>query len=109
MVDEICIVNEKYENNSQGQRSRSNVTNFQPLLVFTVGHIPNKLDRFPACSFRDFVRTAANKQGHCLCNYFRIEGRNEGTNVYHAFYCADDPVAWCASQSVCLSRGCKNG
>jgi len=41
---------------SQGQRSRSNVTNFQPILAFTVGHIPTKLHRFLIGSFRDFVR-----------------------------------------------------
>jgi len=47
----------KYENSSQGQRSRSNVINFQPLLAFTTGHIPTKLHRLPTSSFRDFLRT----------------------------------------------------
>jgi len=42
-VDEICMVNEKYENSSQGQRSRSDVTNFLPLLAFPMGHILTKL------------------------------------------------------------------
>jgi len=47
----------KYENSSQGQRSRSNVTNFQPFPVFPMAHIPTKLHRFSTSSFRDFVRT----------------------------------------------------
>jgi len=47
----------KYENSSQGQRSRSNVTNFQSLLGFTMGHIPTKLHQFLTGSFRDFVQT----------------------------------------------------
>jgi len=35
-VDEICVANEKkYENSS---RCKVNVTNFQPLLAFTMGH-----------------------------------------------------------------------
>jgi len=51
---EICMVN--YVNSSQGQRSRSNVTNFQSLLAFTMGHIPTKLHQFLIRSFRDFVR-----------------------------------------------------
>jgi len=42
---------EKYENSSQGQRSTSNVTNFQSLLAFTMGHIHIKLHRFPANTF----------------------------------------------------------
>jgi len=50
---------QKYENSSQGQRSRSNVTNFQTLLAFTMGHIPIKLHRFPTSSFREFLRTDA--------------------------------------------------
>jgi len=50
--DDICMVNEKeYENSSQGQRSRSNVTILEPLLVFTMGHIPGKLRQFLICSF----------------------------------------------------------
>jgi len=40
IMDEICMANKKYENSCQGQRSRSNVTNFQPLLAFTMGHMP---------------------------------------------------------------------
>jgi len=48
---------EKYENSSQGQKSRSNVTDFQSLLAFTMVHIPTKLHRFLISSFRDFVRT----------------------------------------------------
>jgi len=39
------------------QRSRSNITNFQPLLAFPMGYIPTKLHRFLAGNFRDFVRT----------------------------------------------------
>jgi len=41
----------KYEETLLGQRSRSNVTNFQPLLAFTTGHIPSKLHQFPTNSF----------------------------------------------------------
>jgi len=40
---------------AQGQRSRSNVTNFQPLLAFTVGHIPTKLHQFLTCNLRDLL------------------------------------------------------
>jgi len=57
-LDEICtaITNEmnKYENNSEGQRS--NVINFQTLIAFTVGHIPAKLYQFLISSYRDLVR-----------------------------------------------------
>jgi len=35
----------------------SNVTNFEPLLAFTMGHIPTKLHQFLFSSFRDFVWT----------------------------------------------------
>jgi len=49
----------KYENSSQGQRSRSNVSNFQSLLALTMRHIPTKLRRFPTKRFRDFVRADA--------------------------------------------------
>jgi len=38
---------------------RSNVTNFQALLAFTMGHIPTMLHQFLISSFRDFVRTDA--------------------------------------------------
>jgi len=59
-LDEICMATtsemKKYETNSQGQRSRSNVTNFQPRLAFTIGHIPTKLHQFLISSFRDFMR-----------------------------------------------------
>jgi len=47
----------KYLNSSQGQRSRSNVTDFQSLLAFTVGHTSTKLHQFLISSFRDFVWT----------------------------------------------------
>jgi len=46
VVDEICMVNEKYENSSQGQRSKSDVINFQPVLAFITGHIPTKLHQY---------------------------------------------------------------
>jgi len=59
----------KYENNSQGQRSRSNVTNFRPLLAFIMGHISTKLRQFLISSFRDFVQidrqTDAAKDNTC--------------------------------------------
>jgi len=45
--------------NVKGQRSRLNVTNFQPPLVFIMAHIPTKLHQFLVISFRDFVRTDA--------------------------------------------------
>jgi len=42
--DDMCLSNaKKIKNSSQGQRSRSNITNFQSLLAFLVGHIPTKL------------------------------------------------------------------
>jgi len=50
---------EKYENSSQCQKSTPNVTNFQLLLAFPMGHILTKLHRFPTSSFRDFLRTDA--------------------------------------------------
>jgi len=49
----------KYENNFQGQRSKANVTNFQPRLAFTMGYIPTELHQFLIHSFRDIVRTDA--------------------------------------------------
>jgi len=55
---------EKYENSSQSQRSRSNVTNFQTLLAFTMGHIRTKLHQFLSSSFRDFVQTDGQTDGH---------------------------------------------
>jgi len=41
----------KCENSSQGQRTRSNATNFQTLLAFTVVYIPTKLHQLPISSF----------------------------------------------------------
>jgi len=46
--------NTKIALNVKGQRS--NVTNFQPLLAFTMGHIPTMLHQFLIISFRNFVR-----------------------------------------------------
>jgi len=43
----------------QGQRSRSNVNNFRPLLAFSMGHIPTKLHRILTSSFRDVLLTDA--------------------------------------------------
>jgi len=37
--------------------SRSNITNFQVLLMFIMGHIPTKLHQFLISSFRNFLRT----------------------------------------------------
>jgi len=51
----------KYENSSQGQRSRTNVTGFQALLSFT-GHISTKLHQFLISSNRDFVQTVTQTQ-----------------------------------------------
>jgi len=47
----------KYENSSQSQKLRSNVTNLQSLLAFAMGHITTKLHQFLISSFRDFVQT----------------------------------------------------
>jgi len=55
--DDMCMANKKYENISQDQRSRSNVTKFQSLLAFPMRHILIKLHQFPTSSFLDFVRT----------------------------------------------------
>jgi len=54
---------EKYENSSQSLRLRSNVTNFESLLVFLMGHILIKLHQFSTSSFRDFLRTT-HRQTH---------------------------------------------
>jgi len=53
---------EKYENSSQGQSSRSNVTNFQSLLAFTMGRMTTELHRFLIGSFQDFLRTDTDVQ-----------------------------------------------
>jgi len=45
-VGQICMANEKIRNSSYSQRSRSNITNSQPLLAFTMGHIFTKLHQF---------------------------------------------------------------
>jgi len=47
---------QKNKNSCQGQSSRSNVTNFLPLQVFSMGHIPTKLHRFSTSGFRDFAQ-----------------------------------------------------
>jgi len=47
----------KYENNSQGQSSRSNLAKFQSFLVFTMGRIRTTLHHFLISNFQDFVRT----------------------------------------------------
>jgi len=52
-----------YENSSQGQRS--NVTNFQSLLAFLMGHIPTMLHRFPTSSFRDTQTTPKTIPARC--------------------------------------------
>jgi len=54
--DEICTANKKYENNCQGQRSRSNVTNLQPLSAFIMD-IFLSLHQFLVSSSQDFVWT----------------------------------------------------
>jgi len=59
---DIARAVKKDKNSFQGQESRSNVTNFQSLLTFTVGHIPTKLYQFLISSFRGFVRTDTQMQ-----------------------------------------------
>jgi len=61
---------------------RSNVTNFQPLLVFTMGRIPTKLHRFPTSSFRDFMRTdrQTDKHRRRQKQYLAQHSRRAGTN-----------------------------
>jgi len=49
-----------YENSFHSQRSRSNVTNFQPPLAFTMAHISTKLHQFLSSSFWDFVQTVTD-------------------------------------------------
>jgi len=65
---------EKYQNSSQGQRSRSNVTNFQPLLVFTMGHIRTKLHQFLTRGFQDFVWTDRRTDRHHQKQYLLAAG-----------------------------------
>jgi len=48
---------QKYKDSSQGQMSRSNVTKFQTLLAFPMGHVSTKLRRLLTSSFRDFLPT----------------------------------------------------
>jgi len=48
-----------YENSSENQGSKLNVTNLESLLVFTMGYILAKLHQFLIISFRDFVRRDA--------------------------------------------------
>jgi len=52
----------KYENSSQCLRSESYVTSFQPLLAFTMKHIPTKLHQFLISSFRDIVCGQTQRQ-----------------------------------------------
>jgi len=47
----------KYENSSQVQRSRSNVIDFQPLLVFPRDILLPSYNDFQPVVFRDFVWT----------------------------------------------------
>jgi len=42
---------------NKSQKSRSNVTNFAPVLAFTMGHIPTKLHQFLTGIFQDIVQT----------------------------------------------------
>jgi len=53
----------KHENSHR--RQTLNVTNFQPLLAFTAGHILTQLHQFLISSFRDFVQTDATKNNTC--------------------------------------------
>jgi len=53
-IQNIQPESKKYENSSQVQRSRSHITNFEPLLVFIMGPIPTKLHQFVISSFLDF-------------------------------------------------------
>jgi len=71
----------KYENSYQGQRSRSNVTNFKTLLAFTTRHIPTKLHQFLTGSFRDFVRTA-HRQTDAAKNYTCLQHAHRYNTVY---------------------------
>jgi len=61
-VDEMYMANKKNTKIDQCQRSRSNVTNFQPLLTFTMGHIPTELHQFLISSLHDFVQTHTDTQ-----------------------------------------------
>jgi len=55
LTEDKCMANEKKFKIS----SRPNVTNFQPLLAFPMGHIPTTLHRFLTSSIRDFLQTDA--------------------------------------------------
>jgi len=49
---------ERIRNSSQGQRSRSNITNFQTLLVFTMVRTPTKSHQF---QMQQFLRLSADR------------------------------------------------
>jgi len=68
----------KYENSSQGQRSRSNVTKFQSLLAFTTGHIPTKLHQFPTSIL---VFAIFCGQTHRQTDKCRYKQNNDATQV----------------------------
>jgi len=48
------------------------VTNFEPLLVFTMGHIPTKFDQFLTSSFQDFVQTDTDRRTDWLIDWAEV-------------------------------------
>jgi len=74
----------KIKNSSQGQSLRSNVTNFQSLLAFTMGHIPTKLHQFLTSSYRDFVRTDTAKDRQTPPKTIPARSMDTSNNVANA-------------------------
>jgi len=100
---------------SQGQRSRSSGTNFQPPLAFTMGHIPAKLRQFLISSFQDFVgqthrRTHTHAQTHrrrqnntCFQHSWRAGNKWVDTNRACDWLCWHGPARW-PDTAACIRR-----
>jgi len=69
----------------------SNVTNFQLLLAFIMGHISTKLHHFLLSSFRDFVRTVTYTDAAKTFPALSIAGTQ--VNIY---------ITACACTSLCV-------
>jgi len=63
---------EKYEKSSQGQRSKSNVTNFQLLLAFTMTHMPVRSHQLLASFFIFYRLTDRQTDRHDQKQYLLL-------------------------------------